>query len=187
MKINHILLLIICGITLISCDADKTSGVKTAGPKTWDVKLKVSGPANNPVMKVINPGMSACRNASPGCMRFHQETGEVTFNLDKHPRNYRVVEFKICMGSTPPSPPDADCKLPAANAMDFYVEGSSGGLHVPNTLDGKITWAYNSDIKSFVLYNRNIEVQDYYYMVRACPGAGDCAVTDPILENKGMY
>lgn len=189
MKISRILVLMLCGTALISCGPNKSASNFAAGPKKWDIKLIVSGPANNPVMKVNNAGMKACHksNKDNGCMVFDKETGEIKFELAGHSRNYYITELKICMGSTPPSPLDKDCPLPADNAMDYYVETSSGGLRVPNTLNGKITWAFNNNVSSFVLHDRNIEVQEYYYLVKACPSAGKCAVADPILENKGMY
>ena len=187
MRIKDILFVMISGITLISCGADKAGDGLNTSQKDWDVKLQVTGPRNNPEMEVISPGMEACGRANNGCMRFHKETGKVKFELETHARNFRIIELKICMGLTPPSPLDKDCMLPAENAMDFYVDGTSGGLRVPNTLNGQIIWAYNNDVSSFVLHDRNIEVQDYYYLIKACDSTNRCAVADPILKNKGMY
>lgn len=57
MRIKGILFVMISGITLISCGADKAGDGLNTSQKDWDVKLQVTGPRNNPEMEVISPGM----------------------------------------------------------------------------------------------------------------------------------
>lgn len=190
MKIKHILFLIICIPLLSACAQTLIRGQVMRAAKPWTITLLVTGNAGNASMRVNTPPMRGCKSAKEGCMIFSKgEKGEITFNMSGNDSGWHITELKICKGSEAPDPLDANCPLDV-NALDFYVMHPNGNVLVPNFITGEITWTYDDAIKTFVLNDRNLLDQKYYYLVVACDGPNStdhCVTADPPLDNKGLH
>lgn len=188
MRNIRVLLLMICAATLVSCKPNNFADLHFNSPLTPSIQLLVVGNGNNATMKVNTGAMNGCLNSNNGCMVFNKsERGNITFSMSGNDSGFHITEFKICMGATKPNPEDADCPLPIANALDFYIKEKDGTLHLANIKSGKIEWEYSDNVKTFDLHDRNLLPQTYYYLVTACNSAGHCPVADPIVDNKGIF
>lgn len=194
MKIRHIFLLVLGGISLGACSQSKLVDQSRSAPEPWNITLLVTGSGSGASMKVKTPPMPGCKkqDTDDGCMNFERnKTGHITFDMSGNSDDFYITEFKICIGSNKPSPITRDCKLPDANALDFYVKDSNGALRPPNTESGKIEWKYSDEVETFVLHDRNLLKQEYYYLLVACdgpdPAVDNCLLADPVMDNKGFF
>lgn len=188
MKINHILFFIIGISVLVSCTQNGVKSQTLKKSVERPIVLLVTGVGKTASMKVNTGAMNGCYNNKNGCMVFAKnETGKITFTMSGNDTGFHITEFKICEGTAPPNPLGADCPLGIDNALDFYIKDAEGGVRVPSTSSGKIEWNYTDNVKTFVLNDRNLQEQQYYYMVTACNAAQHCPTADPILDNKGVH
>jgi hypothetical protein len=192
MKIRYILLLVLGGALLVGCTQSKLVSRNKSDATPWKISLLVTGNGSGASMKINTGSMHGCTNSKAGCMTFKKsETGKIRFDISGNDSGFNITELKICMGPTEPSPLSKDCVLPDVNALDFYVKDSNGALRPPNTKSGKIEWKYTDAVKEFVLYDRNLLKQEYYYLLVACdgpdPAVDNCLLADPIMDNKGFF
>ena len=187
MKTRHILLLILSLFVLASCVQTKLRNHNQHPVKPWTIDLLVTGNPNKPFRVKTSPmPVNGCKNKADGCMVFnHDETGKITFNMMANDGGYHITQLKICKGTTPPADLNEICPL-GANAWDFYVLNSINLPVIPDPLTGKIKWKYTDTVKSFVLHNRNVLKQGYYYMVIACDASDNCIKADPPMDNRGI-
>lgn len=186
MKIKHILLLILSVSVLASCVQSKLRNHHKSPVKPWTIDLLVTGNPSNPMRVKTAPMLGCFKPNKDGCMFFaHNETGEVTFNLMANDGGFHITELKICMGATPPTDLEEDCPL-GVNALEFYVLDSSNVPTIPNPFTGKIEWNYSDNVKSFILFDRNLLKQEYYYLAVACDNLNNCILADPPMDNKGV-
>jgi len=187
MKIRHFFLLISCVSVVSACTQTQIRGHIMNVPKTWPITLLVTGNGGGAAMQVKTPPMPGCRSAKNGCMIFGTgERGEITFDMSGNDGGFHITELKLCKGDSPPDPLEADCKLDL-NALDFYIKHPNGNVTVPNFDTGRIGWTYADAIKTFVLHDRNLLDQKYYYLVVACDSTNNCITADPPLDNKGLH
>lgn len=190
MTIRRSLMLVMCVSLLSACTQNQISSQIMKQAKPWTITLLVTGNAGNATMKVNTPPMGGCKSAKDGCMIFNPgEKGEITFNMSGNDSGFNITRLKICKGDTAPERLDMDCAL-GVNALDFYVMHPNGNVMVPNFLSGNINWHYDDAIKTFVLHDRNLLDQNYYYLVVACDGpkrTDHCVTADPPLDNKGLH
>jgi len=179
---------------LVACSQAKLTEQSKSAPEPWNITLLVTGSGSGAVMKVKTRPMPGCKkqDTDDGCMIFERnKTGHITFDMSGNSNDFYITEFKICMGPNRPNPISSDCRLPDANALDFYVKDSNGALRPPNTESGKIEWKYSDNVETFVLHDRNLLKQEYYYLMVACdgpdPAVANCLLADPVVDNKGIF
>lgn len=190
MKAKHILFLILSVSVLASCVQRELRKHHQAPVRPWTITLRVTGNGAGASMDVSTIPMPGCGSTVNGCMVFsNDEIGEITFDMSGNDGGFHITQLKICKGATPPVDLDADCDL-GVNALDFYVLDSSSLPIIPNPSTGKIEWPFSDAVKSFVLFDRNLLEQEYYYLAIACDGpdpeTDNCILADPPLDNKGV-
>lgn len=200
MKIKHIILLVLSVTIVTACVQKDLVRHSKSMAKKHSINLLVSGNGGGADLSVSTGAMNACGRGAPnGCMVFERdEKGKISFSMSGNDAGFHITQLKICKGAAAPSPKDKDCNLSIPNALDFYVEPSSGWPRVPVSGTGKIEWSYAQGVKTFIIFNQNRLEQQYYYSVIACDGPKldpddptsvepNCIDTDPAMDNKGIH
>ena len=200
MKIKHIILLVLSATIVTACTQKDLIRHSKSMARDHSIDLLVTGNGSGADLKVNTGRMNACAHGAPnGCMVFERgEKGKISFSMSGNDAGFHITQLKICKGATASSPKDKDCNLSIPNALDFYVEPSSGWPRVPVSGTGKIEWSYAQGVKTFIIFNQNRLEQQYYYSVIACDGPEPdpddtasvkpkCIDTDPPMDNKGIY
>lgn len=167
---------------MTACETQKA--MPTPSIMTAEIKLHV---VENPkTLKVIEgpicpgePGLG-CIDVPEGetaIIEFRQLTG-----------TWDLTTIWICQESDKPSgrPTGSNCSLTADQAADFTAHTSGGFVQF-----GTDGMASLGTVDTFLLFDQNTVEQDYWWLMEACPeageGANNCVVLDPRLRNGGDH